>query len=199
MTSLQNTQTRLRTHFYPRPPRGGRPFALRCAFLAPYFYPRPPRGGRRSDLDNWDGLLQFLSTSSARRTTAQMGFRPRRRRYFYPRPPQGGRPLLCVDAGNDGAFLSTSSARRTTPLEFITRVTFWISIHVLRKEDDYFFRLSDAEHCISIHVLRKEDDLRSRPFSSSAFRISIHVLRKEDDNDPLNRCTINTNFYPRPP
>ena len=34
-------------HFYPRPPRGGRPGAGRQSWLQGYFYPRPPRGGRR--------------------------------------------------------------------------------------------------------------------------------------------------------
>ena len=34
--------------FYPRPPRGGRHFALDCDTpKRSYFYPRPPRGGRR--------------------------------------------------------------------------------------------------------------------------------------------------------
>ena len=33
-------------HFYPRPPRGGRPDAVPCRYASTYFYPRPPRGGR---------------------------------------------------------------------------------------------------------------------------------------------------------
>ena len=33
-------------HFYPRPPRGGRPQAVKSANLQIDFYPRPPRGGR---------------------------------------------------------------------------------------------------------------------------------------------------------
>ena len=34
-------------HFYPRPPRGGRPcLSQRFYGSALYFYPRPPRGGR---------------------------------------------------------------------------------------------------------------------------------------------------------
>ena len=35
-------------NFYPRPPRGGRPFYLDLYVLySTYFYPRPPRGGRQ--------------------------------------------------------------------------------------------------------------------------------------------------------
>ena len=34
-------------NFYPRPPRGGRPFRFGTPFFnPPNFYPRPPRGGR---------------------------------------------------------------------------------------------------------------------------------------------------------
>ena len=35
------------THFYPRPPRGGRLRRTAMCRPAAYFYPRPPRGGRR--------------------------------------------------------------------------------------------------------------------------------------------------------
>ncbi len=81
-------------HFYPRPPRGGRPglqrpekqplrisihalreegdvFRLSTFIFCFDFYPRPPRGGRR------------CSTARSER----------RRGHFYPRPPRGGRPL----------------------------------------------------------------------------------------------------------
>ena len=34
-------------HFYPRPPRGGRPSCVKCdKIYNANFYPRPPRGGR---------------------------------------------------------------------------------------------------------------------------------------------------------
>ena len=42
---------------------------LKTQILFTDFYPRPPRGGRRKNLDQWDDLLQFLSTPSARRAT----------------------------------------------------------------------------------------------------------------------------------
>ena len=34
-------------YFYPRPPRGGRPFPAATAISEINFYPRPPRGGRQ--------------------------------------------------------------------------------------------------------------------------------------------------------
>ena len=46
-TCGQCTGCRLRKHFYPRPPRGGRPDIYFRPYTAPGdFYPRPPRGGR---------------------------------------------------------------------------------------------------------------------------------------------------------
>ena len=56
-------------HFYPRPPRGGRPGIPQTPRLGPHFYPRPPRGGRQ--------LLRLCGHLAGK--------------YFYPRPPRGGR------------------------------------------------------------------------------------------------------------
>ena len=61
------------THFYPRPPRGGR----RCQpesgrYPAGNFYPRPPRGGRRIITAHRPSLPKFLSTPSARRATDRL-------------------------------------------------------------------------------------------------------------------------------
>ena len=55
-----------------------------------------------------------------------------------------------------------------------------ISIHVLRVEDDYSHFQQPASKNISIHVLRVEDDC-SAILASLASIISIHVLRVEDD------------------
>ena len=63
------------------------------------------------------GINVFLSTSSARRTTAFRSDNKRPPPNFYPRPPRGGRRILPRhDVG--GVF---------------------ISIHVLREEDDISF------------------------------------------------------------
>ena len=62
------------SHFYPRPPRGGRlqNWATRAAWKN--FYPRPPRGGRPG--------IYFMALGAMAD--------------FYPRPPRGGRPLYRV-------------------------------------------------------------------------------------------------------
>ena len=103
------------SHFYPRPPRGGRPStATPCTRRLRYFYPRPPRGGRQ-----WLGRAingEVLISTHALREEGDMTASPcrevRRRisthalreegdlcgrarfypgLYFYPRPPRGGR------------------------------------------------------------------------------------------------------------
>ena len=132
------TRARASCHFYPRPPRGGRPFfalhpmdstnisihALReegdsakvLSRLWPNnFYPRPPRGGR---------LISSTATSSTRL-------------HFYPRPPRGGRHSAEKNQKANRIFLSTPSARRATAKKSKYLLTFTqISIHALREEGD---------------------------------------------------------------
>ena len=55
-------------HFYPRPPRGGRPTISSASSAPRNFYPRPPRGGRLDDFSFKGNPINF-----------------------YPRPPRGGR------------------------------------------------------------------------------------------------------------
>ena len=85
-------QVTMDLYFYPRPPRGGRPYAERYSpsyssisihvlreeddrlrnagvHCVEYFYLRPPRGGRPGSGPQSARERMFLSTSSARRTT----------------------------------------------------------------------------------------------------------------------------------
>ena len=106
-----------RLDFYPRPPRGGRPYVAGYVTKKTYdFYPRPPRGGRpKLDVIRVQPY-KFLSTPSARRATRAS---PKRRlpgSHFYPRPPRGGRPASPAFRRRMCRFLSTPSARRATYL-----------------------------------------------------------------------------------
>ena len=126
-----------------------------------HFYPRPPRGGRPFYASVRIKLSKiFLSTPSARRATyidMYYFFVPN---HFYPRPPRGGRPhisLVCPicwvisihalrEEGDDRVddhkvrlflFLSTPSARRATakterkPSAFVSLYT---SLHKLQRD-----------------------------------------------------------------
>ena len=124
--------------------------------------------------------------------------------HFNPRPPRGGRLAVALYARETMRFQSTSSARRTTPTADTYTRQDWISIHVLREEDDTapqgvpgshqgFQSTSSArrttkklkekkpELTISIHVLREEDDVFYLQWMAK-HNISIHVLREEDDS-----------------
>ena len=99
----------VKIHFYPRPPRGGRPSASMVFAILCYFYPRPPRGGRLSDVlalrtsdlisihslrEEGDARLGNLALASdisihALREEGDCCCRSgcRWRNHFYPRPP----------------------------------------------------------------------------------------------------------------
>ena len=101
-----------------------------------HFYPRPPRGGRPAAAPLLMASVRFLSTPSARRATANIGEQAilnkisihalreegdpsissdRHSRFnFYPRPPRGGRPFQGTLTRCKKLFLSTPSARRAT-------------------------------------------------------------------------------------
>ena len=78
------------------------------------FYPRPPRGGRHRCHIRRAAGVQFLSTPSARRATADPPHGAPALRNFYPRPPRGGRPTRPRRRDLTCTFLSTPSARRAT-------------------------------------------------------------------------------------
>ena len=122
------------------------------------FYPRPPRGGRPFNKRMRDEVGKFLSTPSARRATSKVedwekhmiisihalreeGDLEAARNgpcleNFYPRPPRGGRPFRFALLYDD-----------------IT-----ISIHALREEGDARDLAGDNTNTISIHALREEGD-----------------------------------------
>ena len=101
-------------HFYPRPPRGGRPGAGRQSWLQGYFYPRPPRGGRRRchrcPAHGWQISIHALREEG-----------------------DAAAQKLQLPAGR---FLSTPSARRATRPDCPGKLVHRISIHALREEGD---------------------------------------------------------------
>ena len=129
-----------------------------------HFYPRPPRGGRPAQHQHSRHRSGFLSTPSARRATsrrfcaapqtpisihalreegdASSSLHGSTANHFYPRPPRGGR-------------------LRRGPFRFLQKA---ISVHALREEGD---RLCSAVYHaseISIHTLREEGDIPGAAF-----------------------------------
>ncbi len=211
-------------YFYPRPPRGGRPFPNRWKISTHLFLSTP--SARRATMVTVaakSGLLIFLSTPSARRATACTTASTRPSTDFYPRPPRGGR--------------RGRRSRRSPHRE--------ISIHALREEGDalrvssntaskYFYPRPPRggrpmETCqiwrpiiyfyprpprggrpgtnqaicqLGYQFLSTPSARRAtgvRRLDGKAHGISIHALREE--GDPLSPARPGTrcNFYPRPP
>ena len=84
-------------HFYPRPPRGGRPSESWITWepgkisIHALREEGDPRQGCYSSI-----RVQFLSTPSARRATTWQGGVFRWDYHFYPRPPRGGRQRIKI-------------------------------------------------------------------------------------------------------
>ena len=124
-------------HFYPRPPRGGRPGAIRSRAHTSHFYPRPPRGGRRLSHKVLD-MDKHISIHALR---------------------EEGDLITWLLASPMYRFLSTPSARRATFVLHNGFVRLRISIHALREEGDHArAKHINRHHNISIHALREEGD-----------------------------------------
>ena len=147
------------THFYPRPPRGGRPSTALLCQSNRNFYPRPPRGGRPSYAGTSPEDFKFLSTPSARRATKpETDIRIDKLISIHALREEGDLEFL-YSSSDLYLFLSTPSARRATAydltmtypiVDFYPRpprggrpsflvsaaVCFGISIHALREEGD---------------------------------------------------------------
>ena len=187
-------------NFYPRPPRGGRPFTPPCRCVHQNFYPRPPRGGRPP--------LPRLRVAVIKN--------------FYPRPPRGGRHISLVCPQKTALFLSTPSARRATHIAVLPSKNCVISIHALREEGDPLYPACGSRSSkISIHALREEGDTyrwsalkKPRYFYPRPPRGGRHILQSYPQKTALFLSTPSArratrienkpvwrshNFYPRPP
>ena len=102
------------THFYPRPPRGGRHGTKAWFYTVADFYPRPPRGGRLVPRCRCDSCL-VISIHALR---------------------EEGDFRYAVRCVKSEQFLSTPSARRATKYDTPFNRETQISIHALREEGD---------------------------------------------------------------
>ena len=126
------------SHFYPRPPRGGRPLAVKnsCVHEAISIHALREEG----DKDNSASFLPgegFLSTPSARRATCGR-YQVRQRHFEFLSTPSARRATVqfAVIKSWGKIFLSTPSARRATILACGAALAVQISIHALREEGD---------------------------------------------------------------
>ena len=149
------------SHFYPRPPCGGRPFTRLASMVPPCISIHVPLAGDDGPvLGAGLSTTAFLSTSPLRGTTKSSGPMCRGSLYFYPRPPCGGRrstPSTCRQSPN---FYPRPpcGGRPAAPLR------------------------APRSSAISIHVPLAGDDSVAGMQSSSWIKISIHVPLAGDDS-----------------
>ena len=210
-----------------------------------YFYPRPPRGGRPYCSCGWAGFAGISIHALREEGDCANLTNEDKKSNFYPRPPRGGRLRYTKkggqkhgisihalreegDVGNFfcghaiNPFLSTPSARRAT--EYIRQPdeNVYISIHALREEGDITWA-TDWRHStifLSTPSARRATSQKStgsigtenfyprpprggrldRPLSGTARPdISIHALREEGDHRHAEGHRQPAHFYPRPP
>ena len=110
----QCTGCRLRKHFYPRPPRGGRLIWHFAKKLLRIFLSTPSARRATKPFSKRNCISQ-ISIHALREEGDQVSATAEQTtRYFYPRPPRGGRRGQQRDGANPKEFLSTPSARRAT-------------------------------------------------------------------------------------
>ena len=168
--------------------------------LTEHFYPRPPRGGRPTSMLFAAAFFLFLSTPSARRATVGgAGRKPSKDISIHALREEGD--LIAPGVVSPGVlFLSTPSARRATLQTAAGRQVNAISIHALREEGDLVF---EEPACDSVVLFLSTPSARRATLSTAWMEqgetISIHALREE--GDVLSHCVPlrDKNFYPRPP
>ena len=219
-------------------------FGIPPMLLGIHFYPRPPRGGRPLKAASRDVQSRFLSTPSARRATSlstasvlwisisihalreegdfvvhcecslDFDFYPRPPRGgrhmafqkkakatdFYPRPPRGGRPFSFSNRPVFSSFLSTPSARRATAIEgdkTYENVKFLSTPSARRATRSTGGRSTSPGYFYP----RPPRGGRLLLFCTESYplEISIHALREEGDPRPRSVLLLLLYFYPRPP
>ena len=199
------------SHFYPRPPRGGRLFCKAVCASRPSISIHalreegdlhfPPvvfevvlisihalrEEGDVASSSSTSVSKSFLSTPSARRATGCHDRGQFSLRYFYPRPPRGGRLPPVPDTLVAGQFLSTPSARRATARSALLA-------HVVR---DFYPRPPRGGRLTDTLLTRPPPYFYPRPPRGGRPEhpvaagvipcISIHALREEGDLRPMQR------------
>ena len=214
---------RLKMHFYPRPPGGGR--LLLFIFLAFLLCISIHALRVEGDFNNSNLDLIIVISIHALRVEGDSPSPPSfvtvpisihalrvegdtnakytiiRKKDFYPRPPGGGRPKNIELCKKGVLFLSTPSGWRATGDDRRRR----------NADVDFYPRLPGGgrpvaldttltHEGISIHALRVEGDPEQLQARAGKYVISIHALRVEGDARPsCPPCRQIRHFYPRPP
>ena len=209
-------------HFYPRPPRGGRPLKVLQVFAGrTYFYPRPPRGGRHVHKGHPRRSLSISIHALREEGDTPTSASSAESNHFYPRPPRGGRLSLlqafrtsesflstpsarrattgAAISCHSGQFLSTPSARRATPRR-LRRCLLPCHFYPRPPRGGRLFRSGSCRRlCPFLSTPSARRATWQGRIEDKDAKISIHALREEGDASHRGRRPRWTHFYPRPP
>ena len=166
------------SHFYPRPPRGGRRLPHTCSTLG-------VRISIHALREEGDHVADTICSEWLE--------------YFYPRPPRGGRLKGQKKVVGRYLFLSTPSARRATQKGCTGWDSQVISIHALREEGDPPQRRGITARRNFYPRPPRGGRPRLSGVPLRTLEISIHALREEGDTSKRLRPCLSGHFYPRPP
>ena len=188
-------------YFYPRSPRGERPFARKNRYsMVSYFYPRSPRGERPLAEQLASLAEQFLSTLPARGATGCCLLLWLRWKDFYPRSPRGERRYAACNLTCTFKFLSTLPARgATVPERSPSPTCMYFYPRSPRGERPKAGPDSAAPRRISIHAPREGSDFRliSNTLHTIIF-LSTLPARGATQRQPCQHRR-QRDFYPRSP
>ena len=186
-------------HFYPRPPRGGRP-----QLPAPFCREQAISIHALREEGDIGGPYMYIYCEISIHALREEGDPPQAAPSqkgcdFYPRPPRGGRQPAPPAVVQIVVFLSTPSARRATlyGVGSIPCSSYFYprpprgGRHLYRycKRYDIKFLSTPSARRATLQQRR----LQQRQL------ISIHALREEGDIKRGRFCRFHHDFYPRPP
>ena len=165
-----------------------------------HFYPRPPRGGRHIVEINEHIRKLFLSTPSARRATcALQGLCQNHREISIHALREEGDGDQQWNDHLRPKFLSTPSARRATNYPATTGKVCKISIHALREEGDHGKQLINAHPRIFLSTPSARRATSSVVLPPCAFQFLSTPSARRATVDLADFHHPAENFYPRPP
>ena len=202
-TCYQFGPRKVRLHFYPRPPRGGRHLRIFDRVQLVVFL-STPSARRATGLVPWDGEQnRFLSTPSARRATKYTTKPSKEQRIsIHALREEGDARLLWLHSSTvisihalreEGDYVQKSlgkthddfyprpprGGRRRSHAHSGQRCQFLSTPSARRATERFGFQVREIS--ISIHALREEGDLAALAVLDSVVGISIHALREEGD------------------
>ena len=155
---------RLKTNFYPRPPRGGRPLTVRLSALPRSFLSTPSARRATSASLPCRSPARFLSTPSARRATYLLTVPPTSIKISIHALREEGDDVGVDDVVHIARFLSTPSARRATRASSTaTSTCSYFYPRPPRGGRQRLHRQRAGGSAISIHALREEGDAAELP------------------------------------